>query len=448
MKKSSRDLTEGSIVRNIWYLALPMMIGNLMQDAFTIVDMIFVGRLGPSALAAVGMSGTIQGMLFTVIFGISMGTIAMVARFIGAKKVSEAENVAIQSILLGLFCYFVIATIGYPLSSSMLGILGAADDVTAQGTAYMRISFLGSFTMILSVILSAVLNASGDAVTPMKILAVSTVANIVLDPLVIFGLLGFPRLGVAGSALATVTARGIGVVLLLWIFLKGHSIIHLKFANVKIDLAIMKRIIRIGIFSSIQAIIRNSSALILTRIVAIYGTFAVAAYVICTRLRMIVLMPGFGLGNAVSTLVGQNLGANKPERAERTAWITVGIASAIMTFVGIIYIVFASAIITIFNAHPEVVKIGVIQQYITAGTFGAIGISIVLGRAFNGAGDTLSPMIITSVTLLVFQLGLSLLLSWKLGLIGIWFGITASNIIQAAIVSLWFNTGRWKSKRV
>jgi len=448
MKKSSKDLTEGSIVRNIWYLALPMMVGNLLQDAFTIVDMIFVGRLGPSALAAVGMSGTIQGMLFTVIFGISMGTIAMVARFIGAKKVSEAENVAVQSIFLGLFCYFVIATIGYPLSSSMLKTLGAADDVIAQGTAYMRISFLGSFTMILSVILSAVLNAAGDAVTPMKILAVSTVANIVLDPLVIFGLLGFPRLGVAGSALATVTARGIGVVLLLWIFLKGHSIIHLKFANVKIDLSIMKRIIRIGIFSSLQAIVRNSSALILTRIVAIYGTFAVAAYVICTRLRMIVLMPGFGLANAVSTLVGQNLGANKPERAERTAWITVGIASAIMTFIGITYTVFARTSIAIFNAHPEVIKIGVYQQYITAGAFGVVGVSIVLGRAFNGAGDTLSPMIITSVTLLVFQIGLSILLSWKLGLIGIWFGITASNIIQAAIMSLWFNTGRWKSKRV
>jgi putative MATE family efflux protein len=330
----------------------------------------------------------------------------------------------------------------------MLEILGAEKDVIMQGTAYMKISFLGSFTMILSVILSAVLNAAGDAVTPMKILAVSTVANIVLDPLMIYGLLGFPRLGVAGSALATVTARGIGVVLLLWIFLKGHSVIHLKFANVKIDLSIMKRIIRIGIFSSLQAIVRNSSALILTRIVAIYGTFAVAAYVICTRLRMIVLMPGFGLANAVSTLVGQNLGANKPERAERIAWITVGVASAIMTFIGIMYTVFARTSIAIFNAHPEVIEIGVYQQYITAGAFGVVGVSIVLGRAFNGAGDTLSPMIITSVTLLIFQIGLSLLLSWKLGLIGIWFGITASNIIQAVIMSLWFNTGRWKSKRV
>jgi putative MATE family efflux protein len=232
MRRSSRDLTEGSIIRNIWHLALPMMMGTLLQDAFTIVDMIFVGKLGPSAIAAVGMSGTIQGMLFTAIFGISTGTIAMVARFIGAKNMLEAENVAIQSILLGIFCYIGIAIIGYPLSSYMLRVLGAENDVIFQGTAYMRISFLGSITMILSVVLSAVLNASGDAITPLKVLVLSTISNIVLDPLLIFGLLGFPRLGVAGSALATVIARGMGVVVFLWVFLKGHSIIHLKMSNV------------------------------------------------------------------------------------------------------------------------------------------------------------------------------------------------------------------------
>jgi putative MATE family efflux protein len=448
MRGSSRDLTEGSIIRNIWHLALPMMIGTLLQDAFTIVDMIFVGKLGPSAIAAVGMSGTIQGMLFTFIFGISTGTIAMVARFIGARNMLEAENVAIQSILLGIFCYIGIAIIGYPLSSYMLGVLGAENDVILQGTAYMRISFLGSITMILSVVLSAVLNASGDAMTPLKVLVLSTISNIVLDPLLIFGLLGFPRLGVAGSALATVIARGMGVVVFLWVFLKGHSIIHLKMPNVKIDLSIMGRIMKIGIFSSIQAIVRNFSYLILTRIVAIYGTFAVAAYVICMRLRMIVLMPGFGLANAASTLVGQNLGAKKPERAERTAWITVGIASAIMAFIGIIYIIFARTIISVFNAHPEVVRIGVVQQYVTAGAFGIIGASIVLGRAFNGAGDTLSPMIITCSTLLIFQTGLSLFLSWKLGIIGVWFGFTISSIIQGLTLMFWFNTGRWKLKKI
>jgi putative MATE family efflux protein len=409
VKKLSRDLTEGGIVRNIWYLALPMMAGNLLQDAFTIVDMIFVGRLGPSAIAAVGMSGIINGILFTFILGISMGTVALVARSIGARKVPEAESAAMQSLFLGFFCYAAIAIFGYPLSSPMLRALGASEDVVLQGVAYMRVMFLGSFTMIFSAILSAVLNAAGDAVTPLKILMVSTISNIVLDPLLIFGWWWFPRLGVVGSALATVIARGIGVFILLWVLLSGRVVIHLKIANAKFDFSIMRRIIKIGVFSSIQALVRNVSGIVLTRLVAVYGTFAVAAYVIGMRLRMVVMMPGFGLANAVSTLVGQNLGASKPERAERTAWVTVGLTSAIMTFIGIVYIIFARRIIAIFNTHPEVIRIGINHLHITSGTFGFIGLSIVLGRAFSGAGDTLSPMVISSISLLAFQVGLSLL---------------------------------------
>lgn len=448
MRKVSRDLTEGSIVRNIWHLALPMMMANLLQDAFNIVDMIFVGRLGPSALAAVGMSGTIHGVLFTLIFGISMGTIAMVSRFIGAKRIPEAENVAMQSVFLGLFCYVFITIIGYPLSSPMLGILRASKEVIQQGVPYMRISFVGSFAMILSVVLSAILNAAGDAVTPLTTLAVATVANIVLDPLLIFGLLGFPRMEVAGSALATVIARGIGVAILSWKLLRGHVIIHLKIKNARVDFPTMGKIMKIGIFSSVQAVVRNISGLVLTRLVATYGTFAVAAYVIGMRLRMIVMMPGFGLANAVAPLVGQNLGAKKPERAERTAWVTGGITSAIMTSIGVLYIVFAKTTIAIFNTHPEVIRIGATQQYIIAGALGFVGLNIVLGRAFNGAGDTLSPMVITAITLVGFQIGLALLFSWKFELIGIWFAIASSDIIQSSMLSFWFNIGRWKLKQI
>lgn len=448
MRTPSRDLTEGSIVKNIWYLSLPMMIGNLLQDTFTIVDMIFVGKLGPSALAAVGMSGTIMGMLFTFIFGIYMGTIATVARFIGAKDTKSAENVAMQSLIMGVFCYAVLASLGYIFSPFMLKILGAAPEVVQQGVPYMRISFVGSITMILSVIFSAILNAAGDAILPMKIMAVATVLNIALDPIMIFGWLGFPKLGAAGSALATVTARGVGVIILLPIITSGKAIINLRFSNLKIDFPLMWRVVRVGVFSSIQSVIRNLSYLILTRIVAVYGTFAVAAYVIGMRLRMVVLMPGFGLGNAVSTLVGQNLGANKPERAERSAWITVGFAAGVMSFIGLIYIVFAKPITAAFNDHPEVLQMGVTQQYLNAWSFGFVGLAIVIGRAFNGAGDTISPMIMTAISLIIFQLGIAILLSKVMGVSGIWLGITAANIIQAAMMAAWFKTGRWKLKKI
>ena len=448
MRKPSRDLTEGSVVRNIWYLSLPMMIGNVLENTFNIVDMIFVGRLGPSAIAAVAVSGVILGFLFVLIFGVYMGTVALVARFVGAKKVSEAENVAMQSLFLGFFCYAAIAIIGYPLAPSILKMLGASEDVVLRGVPYIRIMFLGSLAMITGVVLSSVLRAAGDAITPLIILAISTVINICLDPCLIFGLWGFPRLGVAGSALATVIARAVGVLILLRIFLRGSAVVHLRIKNARIDFSTMRRIARIGIFASLQGILRNMSGLVLMPIVAKYSTLAVAAYGISMRLQMVVMMPGFGLGVAVSTLVGQNLGAGKPQRAERTAWITVGFGAAIMTFFGIIYIIFSRSIFGVFNKSPEVTEIGIVCLRIMASAYGFIALGVILGRALSGAGDTLSPMVMTAIGLLGFRVGLSLLFSWKLGLIGIWIGIAASSIIQGLMTGFWFNTGRWKLKQV
>ena len=448
MRKPTRDLTEGGILRNIWHISLPIVVGNMLQNTFNIVDMIFVGKLGPAAIAAVGMSGVIMGTLYVAIFGIYMGTTAMVARFIGAKEKTKAENVAMQSVILGLFCYVFILIAGYTLAGPMLKGLGASEEVLTHGVGYIRVMFIGSIMMILSFILGSALRAAGDALTPMVILAISTVLNICLDPLLIFGLWGLPELGVAGSAVATVIARAIGVFILLWLFLNDKAIIRLRIANAKIDLPLMGRIMRIGVFASIQGILRNVSGLILTRIVATYGTFAVAAYVIGMRLQFIVLMPGFGLATAVATLVGQNLGAKKPERAARTAWITVGIGAGIMAFMGLIYIIFARDIISIFNDHPEVLKTGVVYLRILASTFGIIAFGIILGRALNGAGDTVSPMIITAIGLLGFRIGLSLILTQSLGLMGIWIGIASSSVIQGLMVTAWFSTGRWKLKKV
>ncbi len=462
MSKKQRILTEGSIVRNIWYLALPMMIGNVLQNLFSIVDMKFVGKVSPavevsakileeyrkSAIAAVSMSGIVLGILFVVIIGIYMGTTAMVARFIGAKKQSEAENVAMQSLFLGVFCYAIIVFIGYPLASLVLRALGATDDVIIHGAPYIKIMFLGSFTMILGVVLGSVLRAAGDAITPLITLILSTLINIGLDPCLIFGWWKFPRMGVAGSALATVIARGVGAIVLLWIFLRGNAVIKLRLRNAKMDFSTMWRIAKIGIFASVQGIMRSTFGVVLMPIVAAYSTSAVAAYGICMRLRMVVMMPAFGLATAVSTLVGQNLGANEPERAEKSAWITAAFGFAIMTFFASLYIIFSRNVISFFSTHPEIVEVGTNYMHIVAGTFGFIGLSIIIGRALSGAGDTLSPMIITAIGFIGVRISLVLLLSAKMGLPGVWYGIAASIIIQGLIISFWFNTGRWKSKQV
>ena len=448
MDKPRKDLTQGSVIRNIWYLALPMMASSILQNTFSIVDMKFVGKLGPSAIAAVSMSGIVMGILFVVIIGIYMGTIALVARFVGAKQLEKAEDVAMQSLILGAFCYTIVVIICYPLAASILRALGADKDVIQQGVGYIKIVFLGSFTMILSVVFGSVLRAAGDAITPLKIMVVSTAINIALDPLLIFGYWGFPRLGVAGSALATVIARGVGTVILSWIFLTGRAVVKLRIRDLKVDFSMMWRITRLGIFASLQAIMRNVSGLVLTPIVARYGTFAIAASGIGMRLQMVVMMPAFGLATAVSTLVGQNLGAGKPERAERSAWITAGVGAAIMTLFGIIFIIFAQNVITFFDDDSELVRIGVEYMYIIAGTFGFVGIAIILSRALNGAGDTISPMVITAIGFVGLRITLSILLSSSFGLRGVWFGIAVSSVIQGLMVAYWFNTGRWKHKQV
>ena len=448
MKGSRGDLTEGSIIRNIWHLALPMMVGNVLQNAFSIVDMKFVGKLGPSAIAAVSVSGIVMAILFIAVIGINMGTVAMVSRFVGAKKYADAEATAMQSLILGGFCYAIVAIGGYPLAASVLRILGAKDDVVAQGVEYVRIMFLGSFTMILGFILGSILRSCGDAVTPLKALVISTLLNIVLDPLLIFGVWKFPRLGIAGSALATVIARAIGAGILFWVFLRGNAAISLRMTDRKIDFPLMWRIMKIGIFASVQATMRNVSGAVLMPIVAAYGTAAIAAYGIGMRVQMLTLMVAFGLGNAVSTLVGQNLGAQKPDRAEKTAWITVAVGAGIMTFMGIMYVVFSKAILGFFSSDAQVIATGSTYMRIVAGTYGFIGLSIILGRALNGAGDTISPMVTTAITFVGLRTSLALLLSWLVGLNGVWFALTISIIVQGLAMSLWFKTGRWKLKEV
>jgi putative MATE family efflux protein len=438
-----------------------MIAGNLLQDSFNIVDMIFVGRIGPDAIAAVGMSGILMGMTFIVSIGVSTGTVAMVSRFIGAEKHDAAEHVAMQSLILGIFFSFGLAVVGYPLAEPVFQLLGAKGKVMLLSTSYFRIMIVGSFTMFLMEVLSSALRGAGDAKTPVIILAFSAVLNIILDPLLIFGPWIFPKLGVAGSALATVIARGCGLAVFLWGFFTERFILRLNFSNAKIDFDIMRRIIKIGIFGSMQAIFRNLSGLVLMRVVAFYDKIyiakisattaempVVAAYTIGTRLRMIVMMPGFGVANAVAPLVGQNLGAGKSRRAEQSAWVGVGFSAGVMVFIGIIYIVFANIITRAFSQNLDVIQIAVEYIRIQAITYGFIGLSIALDRAFSGSGNTIPPMVFTGISLLAFCVPGAIVMADLLGIIGIWMGIAAADIVHSTMMTCWFLRGKWKEKEV
>ena len=449
MKKARGDLTQGSLPRHLLRLAGPIIFSYILQDAFNIIDMIFVGRLGPGAIAAVGVSGNLLRLIGVFSLGISTGAGIMVAQYLGARNRAQAEHIAMQAILLAVFFSIGVTLIGYPLAEQgLLAVRMVDPEVLRLGTTYMHIILIGISTMFLSMTLGSIFRAGGDAVTPMIVLGFSTIINIALDPLLIFGLWGFPKLGVAGSAYATLIGRGAGVIVLLYLCWSGRAPVSLRNVQFRADLVEMIDILRLGIYSSMQGFWRHFSRLGFLWVIGPYGKTVVAAYTICMRLRILVMNPGFGIANSVAPLVGQNLGANQIARAEQSTRIANILGAAIMAAIGAIFLIFPQTFIRIFSPDANVIEIGTVYLRFLSPTFGFIAFSLVLGKALNGAGDTLSPMMITLVSQLVIGLGLVILLSYFIGLNGVWLGIAVSNIVQGVVMWAWYHTGRWKRIKV
>jgi len=444
------NLTKGSIARNIWYLSLPLIIGNVIWGSFDIVDMVFVGKLGPSAIAAVSLGGTILDIIWIAIEGISVGTMAMVARFTGSKEFEKANSVVIQSLLMSFTGGIIIAIVGFFSAEFVLKAMGAKNEVLALGVSYFKILCLGALVIFPSITLVFALRGAGDAITPTKVLIFSIGLNVILDPLFIFGLGWFPCLGVAGSAIATVISRIVEMFILFFIFITGKSFLHINLKIPKIELKVIKQILKIGIFTSITELVWNVSSLILMRIVAFYGTFAIAGYGIGIRLMMVIQMPGFGLAQSAATLVGQNLGANKPKRAERSAWLTLELYEIMIIVLAVIIFFFAPLIVAGFNNNPEVIKIGASYLRFMAVTFVFIALSIILAGAMQGAGDSFSPMVIDVLTLFLIRIPLVIFLAnnLELAITGIWIGIAVSNIIEGLFMGFRFYQGKWKYKLI
>lgn len=438
-------ICHGSLVGATWRLALPMIATGLLHDSFSIVDLFFVGRLGPAAISAVTISGTAVSILLMLGLGITVGCTALVSQAIGAGNRDRASMVTIQSLLMAAVLSLVTAA-AFPFASSCLKILGAGPGVAKIGTSYLQVSLIGSFTMYMSITFAAVLRGAGDAVTPLKIIGLGNLINIVLDPLFIFGWIGMPAFGVTGSAIATVIARFIATALLAKVFfIDGHEHFHLHVRDLKPHGKTIWEMLRIGVFGSGQMLTRSLSALALVRIVAIFGIVPVAAYGIGMRLWMAVLMPAMGFGNAAATLVGQNLGAHKPERSVRAAWFATTMCAAVALAAGIAFILFAEPLVAVFNSQKEVVAIGSGLLYWLGATMPFFAFSLVLGRAMNGAGDTFWPMLMTAFVMLAIRVPLaySLADAWQ-SLTGVWVALAASNVLQGMLFALVFWWGRWK----
>ncbi len=445
-----QPLTEGSTLLAVGRLAAPMLIGAVLQNIQSLIDLFWVGSLGSGTVASVAMAGTILMVLFPMLMGISTGTVALVARAIGAGRPEEASHAAGQSLMLALVLGGISAVAGWYLSDPLFRVLRAEPEVALGGGIFLRISLAGSFTMFVLFIGNAALQGAGDSVTPMLIMAISNVLNIILEPIFIFGLGPWPGMGIRGAALATVLAQAAAAGVAVYVLFSGRVRLHIRWRHWKPDLPLAWRILRIGLPGSGQMLSRSLMGAVLMGIVAGCGTAAVAAYGIGLRVHMIILMPAFALSGAAATMMGQNLGAHQPDRARHAAWLSAWLGMGFMAAAALVLVTAAPALVGVFNAEPEVVQVGVKYLWIVSPFYLFAALAIILGRALSGAGDSLAPMICTVVVLWGLQVPLAMAFSrlWQPPTNGIWWAIVIAMIVHGLMITAWFETGRWRRQRV
>ena len=443
---SSQDFTEGPLGRAIILLAVPMVLEMCMESLFGVVDMFWVAHLGADAIATVGLTETILTLLFVIALGLSVGASALVARRTGEKDHAGAGATAIQAILIGLAVSAMTAVLGYILAPDVLRIMGASETVVATGSSYARTMLGGSATIFLIFLLNAVFRGAGDAAIAMRVLWLANLVNILLNPCLIFGLGPFPRLGVTGSAVGTTIGRGVGVLFQLWVLTSGRGRISVNLRDVRVDLALMARLIRLSLNAMFQYLVQMASWIGMVRIVSTFGSAAVAANTLAIKVILFVLLPSWGMSNAAATLVGQNLGAGKPDRAEASVWRTGIYNMAFLGTFGLIFSVFAGSIVPWFTNDPQVLPIAI--QALRLFSYGNIAYAwgMVLTAAFNGAGDTVTPTILNLVCFWICQLPLAWFLSNRAGFgpSGVFSAVVVSDTLLALLAIVWFRKGSWK----
>lgn len=448
--KRVAQLTRGSLPRSIFNLAMPSMVAHIFVLGMDLWDGVLIGRLSSTHLAAVTLAWAIIFFLATLGSGFGVGTVAVVSRAFGEGRFDKAGRAAGQALLLGTLAGIVVGGVGILSSSTLLRLLGATGEIQVIGKAYLMILFGGLFLMFFMFIGASVFQGAGDAVTPMWIAALALVLNAVLDPLLIFGLLGFPRMEAAGAAVATVVSRLIACVPMIVILARGNRGIRIAARDLTPDPALMKAIFMIGLPGTAQMLIRSTSNLLITKIAAYLGPVTIAVIGGGGRLFGLFLFPGFAFGAAAATIVGQNLGARKPERAERGALLSAGYYLILLATCGLPVFVFAPQLARMFNEEPEFIRIcTVFFRFMSVGSLTLAG-GLVMSRALQGAGETVWPMIVTAVALLAIQVPLAYLLGVRMGIgpTGIWIANLAGGIVNAVLVMAVFFKGGWKHKRI
>ena len=446
LRDNDEDFTTGPIRRTLALLAIPMMLEMAMESIFAVVDIAFVSRLGTDAVAAVGITEALVTVLYAIAIGLGMGLTAMVARRIGEKDREAAALVTGQSIWIGAILSIVIGVAGVVYARDLLVIMGASSGVIEQGEGFMAVLLGGSFSIIFLFLLNAAFRGAGDATVALRSLWIANGINIVLDPCLIFGLGPFPELGVTGAAVATTIGRGVGVLYQVGYLLGERGRIALRLRHLRLVPDLIVRLLRLSIGGVGQFLISTASWIGVMRIVAIYGSSAIAAYTIALRMMEFTFLPAWGLGNAAATLVGQNLGAGQPERAEQSAWQAAKYNATFMAVAGLFMLSFAQGITGLFTNEADVLYWGTRCLQILGLGFPVYAIGMVMIQALNGAGDTTTPAVLNFICFWLVQIPLAYWLATRTSLEpnGAFVAIVVSESLLTILSVLVFRRGNWK----
>ena len=450
IRGTQQDFTQGSLGRAIVLLSIPTILEMSMESLFGIVDVFWVARLGPDAVAAVGLTEGLLTLIFAAAMGLCMGTTAMVARRIGEKDAAGAAVAAVQSILLGLLISLPIGVGGALFTPQLFRLMGASPEVVSTGSSFGAIMLGGNATIFLLFLINAIFRGAGDAVSAMRALWIGNAVNLLLDPCLIFGWGPFPELGVTGGAIATNIGRGIGVFYQFSVLWRGRGRLMIGREQIRVDWPVLWKLLKVSLGGMFQFLIPMASYLVLIRIVSMFGSAALAGYTIALRIIVVAILPAWGMCNAAATLVGQNLGANQPDRAEKSVW-KIGFCNMVfLCGIAVTFIVFAESMIGFFTQDSSVVPFGVDCLRMVSYGYGFYAYGLVLVQAFNGAGDTNTPTVINVFCYWLFQLPLAYVLALPLGLgaSGVFLAITLAESILAVVSIFFFRLGRWKEQQI
>lgn len=450
LQGTEKDFTSGSINRAIFLLSVPMVLEMVMESLFAVVDIFFVGKLGDKAIATVGLTESVLTIIYSLAMGLSMATTAMVARRTGEKNADGAAHTAVQAIYIASAFAVLVSITGILFAKDILRLMGASPELVAENYHYTQIMMGSNIIIVLLFLINGIFRGAGDASIAMRSLWLANILNIILCPTLINGIGPIPALGLKGAALATTIGRGCGVLYQLYHLKKGNGLLHIARKHLGFDLKVMVNMLKLAAGGAGQFLINSASWIFLARIISNFGTDAVAGYTIGIRVIVFTLLPAWGMSNAAATLVGQNLGAQQPDRAERSAWRAAYFNMAFLGTIALVFFICAHYIISIFSNEPVVVAYGTdTLRYVCLGYI-FYGFGMVLVQSFNGAGDTKTPTILNLIGFWAFQIPLAYVLAKVVGLgpKGVFMAIAIAESAIAITAMILFKRGRWKMVKV